>query len=295
MRGLDGGADGRGHGGGTDDGDRPGGDVRAGRTGDGPGATVAPGWSDKSGWSGGSRRDRDGTGLRGHPPRREDGTGRRRLSSARAAGITATAGLVAVGLSLAACSTGGTGSRDEGAARSGEVAAAAPTPAPSATTGPESESAARVDPIALLKDDPKIGKRLKADLKPCVADAYPVDASYGNLTNSTAPDVVVNVMTCGDAVGIGTYVYRKQSDRYENVFTAEDAAVYGTIDRGELVVTKQVYAEGDPVAYPSGEDVITYRWAGTRFTQHDWVHNDYSRAVGDSGIEEPAPSVTPPT
>ncbi|KOG14298.1 hypothetical protein ADK34_29495 [Streptomyces viridochromogenes] len=201
------------------------------------------------------------------------------------------AGLVAVGLSLAACSTGGTGSRDEGAARTDEVAAAAPTSSPSASEGPQ--SAERVDPIALLKADPKIGDRLKDDLKPCVADAYPVDASYGDLTGAPAPDVVVNVMTCGDAVGIGTYVYRMQNDRYVNVFMAEEAAVYATIDRGDLVVTRQVYAKGDPVAYPSGEDVITYRWSGSRFTQHDWVHNDYSRAVGDGGAAEPAPSEPP--
>ncbi|MFB7593027.1 hypothetical protein [Streptomyces sp. NPDC056169] len=220
-----------------------------------------------------------------------DGTGRRRpRRTVKAASVTAVAGLVAVGLSVAACSTGGTGSRDEGAARVDETAAAAPSPSsPAAPSGPQ--SAERVDPIALLKADPKIGERLKDDLKPCVADAYPVDASYGNLTGSAAPDVVVNVMTCGDAVGIGTYVYRKQSDRYVNVFMAEDAAVYATIDRGDLIVTKQVYAKGDPVAYPSGEDVITYRWAGNRFTQHDWVHNDYSRAVGDGeAAVEPAPS-----
>ncbi|MFE2015899.1 hypothetical protein [Streptomyces sp. NPDC059491] len=238
---------------------------------------------------GGGRRQDGGPGTSGGDARFP--TGRRRpRRTPRATGATAVAGLVvaAAGLSLAACSTGGTGSRDEGAARTDEVAAAAPTPSASATEGPQ--SAERVDPIALLKADPKIGERLKADLKPCVADAYPVDASYGNLTNATAPDVVVNVMTCGDAVGIGTYVYRMRSDRYENVFMAEDAAVYGTIDRGDLVVTKQVYAEGDPVAYPSGEDVITYRWSGNRFTQHDWVHNDYSRAVGDDPGVTPSPS-----
>ncbi|WP_329622735.1 hypothetical protein OG357_21765 [Streptomyces sp. NBC_01255] len=224
------------------------------------------------------------------------GIGRRRpRRTVKAASVTAVAGLVAVGLSVAACSTGGTGSRDEGAARVDETAAAAPSPSsPAAPSGPQ--SAERVDPIALLKADPKIGERLKDDLKPCVADAYPVDASYGNLTGSADPDVVVNVMTCGDAVGIGTYVYRKQSDRYENVFMAEDAAVYATIDRGDLVVTKQVYAEGDPVAYPSGEDVITYRWSGNKFTQHDWVHNDYSRAVGDGeAAVEPAPSEPTPS
>ncbi|WP_338495483.1 hypothetical protein [Streptomyces sp. SJL17-4] len=242
----------------------------------------------------GRRHDGEGDIDSGGGPGGDDryGTGRRRHArTAKAASITAAAGLVAVGLSMAACSTGGTGSRDEGAAATKDVAAAAPTPSPPADGG--QRSAERVDPIELLKADPKIGERFKADLKPCVADAYPVDASYGNLTDAPSPDVVVNVMTCGDAVGIGTYVYRKQSDTYENVFMAEDAAVYATIDRGELVVTKQVYAKGDPVAYPSGEDVITYRWAGNRFTQHDWVHNDYSRAVGDGEVTEPAPSELP--
>ena len=215
----------------------------------------------------------------------------------RAASITAVAGLAAVGVLVSGCSTGGTGSRDEGAARPDEVASTAPaTPTPSASLGKDGAlTTKRVDPIALIKNDPKIGERVKADLKPCTADVYPVDTSYGNLTNSTAPDVVVNVMTCGDAVGIGTYVYREENDKYTNVFMAEDAAVYGTIDRGDLMVTKQVYAKGDPVAYPSGEDVITYRWTGNKFTQHDWVHNDYSKAVGDGGIDgaEPAPSEPP--
>ncbi|MFE5797279.1 hypothetical protein ACFQ8C_32510 [Streptomyces sp. NPDC056503] len=223
-----------------------------------------------------------------------------RAVGSKAAGVTAMAGLAALGLFMAACSTGGTGSRDEGAARADAPAAAPTPPAAASDSGSGSaKEAQRVDPIALLKGDPKIGARMKADLKPCAADAYPVDTSYGNLTNGSAPDVVVNVMTCGDAVGIGTYVYRGKSgggaDGYENVFMAEDAAVYGTIDRGDLIVTKQVYAEGDPVAYPSGEDVITYRWSGNRFTQHDWVHNDYSRAVGegDGTGEMPQPTPSP--
>ncbi|HEY9373832.1 hypothetical protein [Streptomyces sp.] len=197
--------------------------------------------------------------------------------------------LASAGLLLAGCSTGGTGSRDEGAARadSGSPTTSYASPGPSSSTG---QTAERPDPIELLKADPKIGDRVKDSLKPCAADAYPVDTSYGNLTGGAAPDVVVNVMTCGDAVGIGTYVYRKaDADKdYKNVFMAEDAAVYATIDRGDLIVTKQIYAKGDPVAYPSGEDVLTYRWAGNKFTQHDWVHNEYSKAVGDGGIDGPA-------
>lgn len=218
----------------------------------------------------GARHDGDDDGSRG--PRR------RRII--RATSFTALAGLVAIGLFMTACSTGGTGSRDEGAARADEAGSVAPAPSPSASSG--QMPAKRVDPIALIKADPKIGERLKADLKPCVADAYPVDTSYGNLTGGASPDVVVNVMTCGDAVGIGTYVYREEGGEYKNVFMAEDAGSYATIDRGDLVVTKDVYAKGDPVAYPSGQDVVWYRWAGSRFSQHDWVHNDYSRAVDGS-------------
>ncbi|WP_418958405.1 hypothetical protein [Streptomyces tritici] len=203
--------------------------------------------------------------------------------------LLASAGVVtALAVLLAGCSTGGTGSRDEGAARADSSApSSVDSPAPSAGAGYATD---RPDPIELLKADPKLGARVKESLKPCAADAYPVDTSYGNVTGGSGPDVVVNVMTCGDAVGIGTYVYRRAAadKEYQNVFMAEDAAVYATIDRGDLIVTKQIYAKGDPVAYPSGEDVLTYRWTGNKFVQTDWVHNEYSKAVGDGGIDGPA-------
>ncbi|CAL9301447.1 MULTISPECIES: hypothetical protein [unclassified Streptomyces] len=207
----------------------------------------------------------------------------------RAAGRAAVAGLAAagvLGLLTAACSTGGTGTRDEGAAPAEQ---AAPSGRPSASASAASPFR-RVDVIALLKADPKVGEQVKRDLKPCAADAYPVDTSYGNLTGTGVADVVVNVMTCGDAVGVGTYVYRLRDKSYENVFALEEPAVYSEIDRGDLVVTKQVYAKGDPIAYPSGEDVITYRWSSDRFTEHYVVHNEYSKAVEGGDITGPAPT-----
>ncbi|MEN8654994.1 hypothetical protein ABCR94_31505 [Streptomyces sp. 21So2-11] len=193
-----------------------------------------------------------------------------------AASGTALAGLAAVGLFAVSCEAGGTGTRDAGPARTDAVARA--TPSDGTTTPP---AAKRVNAVALLREDPKVSDTVKRDLKPCVKDEYPVDTSYGKLTGSTDNDVVVNVMTCGDAVGIGTYVYREQGDSYENVFAAEAPAVYAEIDRGDLVLTKPVYGKDDPMAYPSGEEVITYRWSGNKFTVHDQVHNDFSRAVGE--------------
>ncbi|MER5540207.1 hypothetical protein ABT050_42560 [Streptomyces mirabilis] len=203
------------------------------------------------------------------------------------AGSAVTAALAALGLFLTACATGGTGARDEGPASSEAVAkGAAPSPARSASP---SKTPKRVDAVKLVKDDPEVSDSVKNALtKPCVADEYPVDVSYGDLTGGTTDDVVVNVMTCGDAVGIGSYVYREESGRYENVFKAEEPPVYAEIDRGDLVITQQLYKKGDPVEYPSSEEVITYEWTAAHFTERSRTHNDYSNAVG--GVDTPAPA-----
>ncbi|MEU0302315.1 hypothetical protein ABZ252_23030 [Streptomyces sp. NPDC006175] len=198
------------------------------------------------------------------------------------------AGLAAFGLLCAGCSAGGTGTRDEGPASTQQVARATPSSAaaPSGTAKPSP----RVNAVMLVKGDPKVSRQLKDDLKPCTGDEYPVDTSYGSLTGGPESDVVVNVMTCGDSVGVGTYVYQRREDgTYGNVFAAEVPAVYSTIDRGDLVVTTQVYGSKDSVAYPSGEDVITYHWAAGRFTETDRVHNDFNRAVGSGEGGLPAP------
>ncbi|TQK52701.1 hypothetical protein FBY35_3149 [Streptomyces sp. SLBN-118] len=202
-----------------------------------------------------------------------------------AASGAAMAGLAAVGVFTVACSSGGTGVQDEGAAHADVVAKATPSPSASATSGAQKTDG--VSPVKLIMADPKVSERVKADLKPCARDSYPVDTSYGNLTGGTKPDVVVNVLTCGDAVGMGTYVYRDNGERYENVFAVEEPAVYSAIDRGDLVVTKQVYSKGDPVAEPSGEEVTTYHWASGKFVQQYWVRNEFSRAVGDDVVPEP--------
>ncbi|MFI8171591.1 hypothetical protein ACIGAN_35375 [Streptomyces sp. NPDC085931] len=198
--------------------------------------------------------------------------------------ITALAVFAALALFASSCAAGGTGARDEGPAHSDAVAGAAaatPTAAPSRT--PDT-----VDAVRLVKDDPKVAPEVKRDLKPCVADEYPVDVSYGKLTGGSADDVVVNVLTCGDAVGVGSYVYREQGGSYQNVFKAEEPPVYAEIDRGDLVVTKQVYDKGDPVSSPSGENVITYRWSSGRFDEEYRTHNDYGKVVGDTPSPVPA-------
>ncbi|NEC66492.1 hypothetical protein [Streptomyces sp. SID9727] len=214
----------------------------------------------------------------------------RRLLTGWAASSAALAGLAVFGLFAVSCSTGGTGTRDEGPAGAEPVVQVTPSTTAAATAKP----APRVDAVALLKADPKVSGRVRLDLKACSGDEYPVDTSYGRITGGSSADVVVNVMTCGDSVGVGTYVYRPRADgTYENVFAVEQPAVYGTIDRGDLVVTTQVYEKKDSVAYPSGDEVITYRWANGRFTEQDRVRNDFNRAVGSGDGDLPEPTEPP--
>lgn len=227
-------------------------------------------------------------GLKGSRGDRTAGLGRLRAGLA-ASGI-AVAGLAAAALFCAGCTAGGTGTRDEGPASPQEVARAAPSSAVATGTA---KPAPRVDAVALVKGDPEVSRQLKEDLKPCAGDEYPVDTSYGTLTDGATTDVVVNVMTCDDSVGVGTYVYQRRADgSYGNVFAAEVPAVYGAIDRGDLVVTTQVYGSKDSVAYPSGEDVVTYHWTAGRFSETDRVHNVFNQAVGSGEGALPAPQTT---
>ncbi|MER7761291.1 hypothetical protein [Streptomyces sp. NPDC097619] len=199
------------------------------------------------------------------------------------AGTVVLAGSV---LFMVACSSGGAGLKDEGPARSEAAVKAAPTPGPTRTGGFR-----RVDAVALVKADPKVSSEVKRDLKPCVGKEYPVDVTYGKVTGNTVEDVIVNVLSCADAVGVGSYVYRSNGGRYENVFADEQPPVYAEIDRGDLVLTKPVYGKSEALAYPSGEDVITYRWNGDRFNELDRVHTEYSNTADGGG--QPAPAVTP--
>jgi hypothetical protein len=146
---------------------------------------------------------------------------------------------------------------------------------------PRPEPTAKVDPVQLLTHDPKVDSEIRADLKPCDGHEYPVDTSYGDVTRDTAPDVIVNISTCADGVGLGSYVYRMENGHYVDVFGDEQPPVYLDVNNGDLRLTRQVYATDDPVCCPSGEDVITYHWDGTRFTETSRTHSDYgARADG---------------
>ncbi|MFI9051838.1 hypothetical protein [Streptomyces sp. NPDC053427] len=139
----------------------------------------------------------------------------------------------------------------------------------------------KVDAVKLLKNDPKVGPYVKKSLaQPCVAEEYPVEVTYASLTGGKSPDVIVNVMTCADSVGIGAYVFRRQGSGYENVYGNEQPSVSAGVNGSKLEVSQQTYDSDDKVCCPSGEDVLTYRWSDDRFTQQGRPsHTDYSKTT----------------
>lgn len=44
------------------------------------------------------------------------------------------------------------------------------------------------------------------------------------------------------------------------------------------------------MSYPSSEEVITYGWSATHFTEESRIHSDYSKAVGGADVPTPAQS-----
>jgi len=201
------------------------------------------------------------------------------------AAITGVCVLAVLALCAAGCGAGGTGARDEGPAHA-EVAAGATPPSQKLEESRSKRSAPQdpksVDAVSLVKADPAVAAEVKRQLKPCVADEYPVDVEYGNLTGGAATDIVVNVLTCADAVGVGSYVYQERDGHYQNVFKAEEPPVYAEIDRGSLVVTNQVYARDDAVSNPSGETVITYAWSSGAFEKKSSSRMEYGNAGAEA-------------
>ncbi|WP_254885636.1 hypothetical protein [Streptomyces sp. NA02950] len=200
----------------------------------------------------------------------------------------AIVGLAAAGgWMLAGCGSTSQGVRKEGPAQTDWASTAEDSGKQAGgASAPPKPTPEKVDPIRLVKEDPQVSDDLKQNLKPCrkttrstpLINGYPLDVTKGKLTGSASTDLVINVMACTDGFGIGSYVYRKVGQKYENVFQDEQPPVYSVVAKDSLEVTRLSYTSGDPVCCPSREDVITYRWSGQRhaFAEITRTHTDYS-------------------
>lgn len=181
-------------------------------------------------------------------------------------------------LAAAGCGTSTTGVRREG-------------PAPTGTMKTPSTSAPAIasDPAALaglIRRDTSVSPDIREDLTPCAGDGYPMDTDSGNLTAGDGPDLVVNITTCGDGLGIAAYVYRMIGGKYQDVFADERPPVYGSVASGRLQIVHDVYKDDDdPVTYPTGEEAVTYAWRGNRFVEVARTYSDFNAKTPSASPE----------
>lgn len=137
--------------------------------------------------------------------------------------------------------------------------------------------APKLNVVELLKRDPTV--KVKTELRACNGDgvSYPLETTYADLTGDGGTDLVVNVSTCTDGLGVASYVYRVVDGRYVNVFAAEQPQVWAQISENHLKVAQQNYLASDPVYDPSSETITTYRWNGRGFEKIAETRNDYGK------------------
>jgi hypothetical protein len=214
--------------------------------------------------------------------------------------LTAAVGAFAC-VTATGCGSTVTGARQEG-------------PAPTATvkTPDTAAPALASDPAALarmVRRDTSVSAEVREDLEPCTSAgsddpdgdnddapgssdaAYPLDTDSGDLTSGDGPDLVVNVTTCGDGLGIAAYVYRMTGTKYRCVFADEHSPVYGSVINGRLQVVHEVYRTDDAVAYPTGEETVAYAWRGSSFRE---VSRSYFDFGAKTPTAEPEPTSTDP-
>jgi hypothetical protein len=173
--------------------------------------------------------------------------------------------LVVCCLVLSGCATAG-GVQVEGQA-------AQVTPPPS-TPPPPSGSTPSVDPVAILRGDPKVSAGIKAMLTPCLLDSYPVQARYSDLTLDGVPELIVTVSSCDSKMpagwdyrsNVGVYVYTMTTTPPSDLYSVEEvgADITPEPDFG-MVVSYLRFKARDKSCCPSDSLDVPYKWNGTAF------------------------------
>lgn len=143
----------------------------------------------------------------------------------------------------------------------------------------------------MVRRDSSVSQGVREDLTPCAGDDYPMATDTGDLTAGDGPDLVVNVTTCGDGLGVAAYVYRMVNGKYQNVFADERPPVYGSVEDGQLQIIHEVYKVDDPVSYPTGQESVLYAWRDGRFVQ---VARNYADFGAPTPTVRPEPTSTEP-
>jgi hypothetical protein len=159
------------------------------------------------------------------------------------------------------------------------------SPPPSPPTLP-SGTPASADPVAVLRADPMINPKIKANLVPCASGQYPTDDRYVDLTGDGKAELVVLLLDCrGDRFaktaaplesgvvpypGYAAYVYDLATDPPTHLLGVEgqslDLVPY-TGKGNELVLIRSTWSAEDDPCCPFDQSVVLYRWNGTKLVE----------------------------
>jgi hypothetical protein len=182
---------------------------------------------------------------------------------------------------LAGCATQG-GVEVEG--RASQV-----SPPPSTPPLP-SGTPASADPVAILRADPQVNDKIKAQLVPCVDGNYPVDDRYVDLTGDGKAELIVMLYNCvpgpGGAPledgrefkttvpvvygGYAGFVYDLATEPPTRLLTVEDVAVDFVVSQKyeqRLMVIRSSWGPRDEPCCPTDQSIVEYRWDGTQFIE----------------------------
>jgi hypothetical protein len=150
---------------------------------------------------------------------------------------------------------------------------------PPVTPPPPTDVTLSVDPVALLRTDPKVSDKIKSTLTPCMSGRYPVDARYVDVTKDGVLDLLVAVAPCevkaaSDAAASGqffraaplaNYVYDLKPKPPVDIFASEEPGQLVDQRGGLLQLIRWEYRAKDESCCPSLQTAVLYQWTGTAF------------------------------
>jgi hypothetical protein len=158
------------------------------------------------------------------------------------------------------------------------------SPPPSTPPLP-SGTPASADAIAVLRADPQLDPKIKADLVPCGDGYYPVDDRYVDLTGDGKAELIVTLYSCDPRAiatkareldvpgygGWGAFVYDLATDPPKRLlgFLDADVSIFFAAKEGlpGVYVIRSSWGPKDDPCCPTEQKFVQYQWDGTKFVE----------------------------